>query len=250
MKVRLAFAVAAFLEPEILIVDEVLAVGDADFQKKAIGKMQDVSRGEGRTVLFVSHNMGSIQNLCSRCLLLENGVLRLDNSVDKVIGAYQSGLSNKMYSPVYQIDSIYGPLSVKLLNSEHRPTCNFRIGDQLVFKFNFSFPVTVERFNIGIGINNVQGNRIVTYHTSYEYGRNIKISPGLIVCCTINEFCLVVGSYYVEISLFHNSKDTFYNNKSVFCIDLIEADFFNTGKLPNKKQGLIVQKSKWQFNGV
>ena len=92
MKVRLAFAVAAFLEPEILIVDEVLAVGDAEFQKKAIGKMQEVSKGEGRTVLFVSHNMAAIQNLCSRCLLLENGVLRLDNSVDKVIGAYQSGL--------------------------------------------------------------------------------------------------------------------------------------------------------------
>ena len=75
MTVRLGFAVAAFLEPEILVVDEVLAVGDAEFQKKAIGKMQDVSKGEGRTVLFVSHNMGSMQRLCSRGVLLENEIV-------------------------------------------------------------------------------------------------------------------------------------------------------------------------------
>ena len=75
MKVRLAFAVAAFLEPEILIVDEVLAVGDAEFQKKAIGKMQDVSKSEGRTVLFVSHNMLAIESLCDRVVLLKNGVI-------------------------------------------------------------------------------------------------------------------------------------------------------------------------------
>ena len=73
MTVRLAFAVAAFLEPDILIIDEVLAVGDAEFQKKAVGKMQDISRGEGRTVLFVSHNMTAVQSLCTRVVLMENG---------------------------------------------------------------------------------------------------------------------------------------------------------------------------------
>ncbi|MDA8650895.1 ABC transporter ATP-binding protein, partial [Flavobacteriaceae bacterium] len=76
MTVRLAFAVAAFLEPDILIVDEVLAVGDAEFQKKAIGKMQDISSGEGRTVLFVSHNMVIIKSICERAILLENGFVR------------------------------------------------------------------------------------------------------------------------------------------------------------------------------
>src|SRR5690606_18640437 len=75
MTVRLGFAVAAHLEPEILVVDEVLAVGDAEFQKKAIGKMQDLSTGEGRTVLFVSHNMASVKSLCTRGILLENGKL-------------------------------------------------------------------------------------------------------------------------------------------------------------------------------
>lgn len=91
MTVRLGFAVAAFLEPEILVVDEVLAVGDAEFQKKALGKMQDVAKGEGRTVLFVSHNMAAVKNLCTRGLLLDNGHLVFDGDVDSLILKYMSG---------------------------------------------------------------------------------------------------------------------------------------------------------------
>lgn len=88
MTVRLGFAVAAHLEPEILVVDEVLAVGDAEFQKKAIGKMQDVSQGEGRTVLFVSHNMASIKSLCHHCVLLEKGMVKQTGDVEAVIDYY------------------------------------------------------------------------------------------------------------------------------------------------------------------
>ena len=90
MMVRLGFAVAAHLDPEILVVDEVLAVGDAEFQKKAIGKMQSVSQGEGRTVLFVSHNMDSIRNLCKSGVLLENGQVKLRGEIDDVVSAYVS----------------------------------------------------------------------------------------------------------------------------------------------------------------
>ena len=88
MMVRLGFAVAAHLDPEILVVDEVLAVGDAEFQKKAIGKMQDVSKGEGRTVLFVSHNMASVRQLCTSGLLLENGQVKLRGTVNDVVDSY------------------------------------------------------------------------------------------------------------------------------------------------------------------
>ena len=92
MTVRLGFAVAAFLEPEILVVDEVLAVGDAEFQKKAIGKMKDVSQGQGRTVLFVSHNMASIRQLCTTGVLLENGMVKYrDKSIDNVVDFYING---------------------------------------------------------------------------------------------------------------------------------------------------------------
>ena len=90
MMVRLGFAVAAHLDPEILVVDEVLAVGDAEFQKKAIGKMQDVSQGEGRTVLFVSHNMASIKNLCKNGVLLEKGMVKTTGKIDDVVGEYMA----------------------------------------------------------------------------------------------------------------------------------------------------------------
>ena len=93
MTVRLGFAVAAHLEPEILVVDEVLAVGDAEFQKKAIGKMQDVSRGEGRTVLFVSHNMASIRSLCKSGILLQNGEIVTQGSIKDVVDYYLMGNS-------------------------------------------------------------------------------------------------------------------------------------------------------------
>ena len=88
MTVRLGFAIAAHLEPEILVVDEVLAVGDAEFQKKAIGKMQDVSRGEGRTVLFVSHNMSAVKNLCKRGIILDQGQVAFDGEVEKAVEHY------------------------------------------------------------------------------------------------------------------------------------------------------------------
>lgn len=88
MMVRLGFAVAAHLEPEILVIDEVLAVGDAEFQKKAIGKMQDVSRNDGRTVLFVSHNMATVENLCARSILLENGTILADGKTHDIILRY------------------------------------------------------------------------------------------------------------------------------------------------------------------
>ena len=102
MMVRLGFAVAAHLDPEILVVDEVLAVGDAEFQKKAIGKMQSVSQGEGRTVLFVSHNMDSIRNLCKSGVLLENGQVKLCGDIDDVVSAY---VSDNLFS-VGNIDHI------------------------------------------------------------------------------------------------------------------------------------------------
>ena len=88
MTVRLGFAVAAFMEPEILVVDEVLAVGDAEFQKKAIGKMQDVSKGEGRTVLFVSHNMAAVRSLCTRSIVIKNGNIDFDGQTEAAISHY------------------------------------------------------------------------------------------------------------------------------------------------------------------
>lgn len=116
MMVRLGFAVAAHLDPEILVVDEVLAVGDAEFQKKAIGKMQDVSRGEGRTVLFVSHNMSAVKNLCNRGIVLGNGRVVFDGNVSEAVCHY---LSNADFQ--YISESIVG--------KQHRPWADIQLNE-------------------------------------------------------------------------------------------------------------------------
>lgn len=118
MTVRLGFAVAAFMEPEILVVDEVLAVGDAEFQKKAIGKMQDVSRGEGRTVLFVSHNMASIKQLCKNGVLLKNGFVQLQGPITTVVDQYMSESIDASTSSVWNKDYIDEDKDFQLIHAE------------------------------------------------------------------------------------------------------------------------------------
>ncbi len=143
MTVRLGFAIAAHLEPEILIVDEVLAVGDAEFQKKAIGKMQDVSKGEGRTVLFVSHNLSSIKMLCNKAILLENGQLTQSGTVDNVIQKYlSSNLESNHYrakkeTPLYVSEAytkkVDGSASDQFSCTD-QVSCYFKISSQMAFK--------------------------------------------------------------------------------------------------------------------
>lgn len=115
MYVRLAFAVAAHLEPEILIVDEVLAVGDSEFQKKALGKMKEVSEGQGRTVLFVSHNMTAMQKLCSRGILLINGGIARESKIDDVIDEYTIDNRSNIYSQEWENETAPGNEAIQLL---------------------------------------------------------------------------------------------------------------------------------------
>ena len=115
MTVRLGFAVAAFLEPEILVVDEVLTVGDAEFQKKAIGKMNDVSKGEGRTVLFVSHNMTAVRSLCNKSILLQNGMILDQGPTENIVTRYLRGDSAVMNHKVWNTDVEYKAQGFELL---------------------------------------------------------------------------------------------------------------------------------------
>lgn len=147
MKVRLAFAVAAYLEPDILVVDEVLAVGDAEFQKKAIGKMQDISNSEGRTVLFVSHDMGAIKNLCSRLLVLENGTTSFDGNVEEGIYSYLNNTSQKATKIiendkilVHNVDIIYN----------NQKTKSFMVYEKVIIKGSFSYKTKVLPLDVKI----------------------------------------------------------------------------------------------------
>jgi lipopolysaccharide transport system ATP-binding protein len=136
MMVRLGFAVAAHLEPEILIVDEVLAVGDAEFQKKAIGKMQDVSKNEGRTVLFVSHNMRAVKNLCDNGILLKNGSIKVSDKMGEVIETYLSQKTNR--------EQVYHPQ-----NNVVQSVSATQAKDKIILSLKYKSKQTIKQPNFG-----------------------------------------------------------------------------------------------------
>ncbi len=143
MYVRLAFAVAAHLEPEILIVDEVLAVGDAQFQKKCIGKMSEVSKSEGRTVLFVSHNMGTIKQLCSRCLLINKGKLIANSDAGSVVDQYLNNVYKEFESPekyfVEDINRDFQLMSIRITDNEGKVKQNFECDETVTIEMDCSY---------------------------------------------------------------------------------------------------------------
>ena len=200
MTVRLGFAVAAHLEPEILVVDEVLAVGDAEFQKKAIGKMQDLSTGEGRTVLFVSHNMASVQNLCTRALLLENGCSILEGNTAKVVEQYISGNRTDLKQKVeitdghrkFEVSDILQLEKVSIENM--KPTTRERIS--LYISFELKKEINYELCCTG-SICTLDDVRIGSFFSNPivpKFGNN-KIE------LIIDNHNLSIGAYYINIAI-------------------------------------------------
>ncbi|MBR4199536.1 MAG: ATP-binding cassette domain-containing protein [Bacteroidales bacterium] len=183
MMVRLGFAVAAHLDPEILVVDEVLAVGDAEFQKKAIGKMQDVSKGEGRTVLFVSHNMTSIKALCKRGVILSNGILIDDGPIDNIVSHYLRGNNEVDNYKCWQKPEIgrdgFELLEIGIMRKGADFASAMRMDQELELMMRYRLKRTIDKFWITLHMKNEQGNRIFSfsgggrcydrYHEAGEY---------------------------------------------------------------------------------
>ena len=166
MYVRLAFAVAAHLEPEILIVDEVLAVGDAQFQKKCLGKMEDVSKNEGRTVLFVSHNMGVVSKLCNKGILLNKGKIEIDGEIDHIIQNYVNFNNLTTEGFYYDKLKVNGKANfiktVVLRNSENQAKSDFTFNEKVRIDFVFNINEDIPNLQIGIGIQDKLQNRVST----------------------------------------------------------------------------------------
>ena len=184
MTVRLGFAIAAHLDPEILVVDEVLAVGDAEFQRKAIGKMQDVSKGEGRTVLFVSHNMTAVNDLCKKGVLLKDGSVFMEDNVKNVIIEYLSEKTELSAFAEWNDNNAVGSDIVKLRKAYFIDKNNNPIA---VVQINEAFGVCVEYevlsdtsfFTHGINVYNKMEVHLFTSHDNSEYKHNCQIQKGV-----------------------------------------------------------------------
>ena len=206
MMVRLGFAVAAHLDPEILVVDEVLAVGDAEFQKKAIGKMQDVSKGEGRTVLFVSHNMTSIKSLCKHGVILQNGQLINQGDIDPIVTHYlrgDSAIAN--YKSFAQ--RLKGKNGFELLEIGVRPqggqfTDLTRVSDDVEIVIRYRLTQPHEKFWITMHMKNEQGERMFsTYGGGRCYDYHHEAGEYEQICHLPKDF-FNWGSYAVDFMAF------------------------------------------------
>ncbi|MFL9831953.1 ABC transporter ATP-binding protein [Flavobacterium sp. ST-87] len=208
MTVRLAFAVAAFLEPEILVIDEVLAVGDAEFQKKAIGKMQDISKGEGRTVLFVSHDMNAISILTTNLIILKNGNICFKGDTTEGIKKYLNDGSNELSYMAKGDNFIPKIIQIDLLTS--LPGSVHEFGKELKVEFTVNCPVDVENLALSFQIIDEFENPIVhTWQIDSEH--QINRNKGTYrFSCTYEKLRLYIGTYSIRAYLSESkSKERF-----------------------------------------
>lgn len=214
MSVRLGFAVAAFLEPEILIVDEVLAVGDAEFQKKAIGKMKDVAKGSGRTVLFVSHNMIAVKSLCHNGIILENGMIKETGDIETVVSHYLNGESAIENHRKWHTTPEYKKEGFELLEIGIRKTGGnyedvITQDDELEYFVRYRLTRNFNYFWLTSHFKNSQGNAIFSSTGVSQLNGNHKEGE-YIQTCKIPANFLNWGRYAINLM-------AFYDNVQMLC---------------------------------
>ncbi|HIB35967.1 polysaccharide ABC transporter ATP-binding protein [Mesonia sp.] len=235
MRVRLAFAVAAHLEPEILVIDEVLAVGDAEFQKKAIGKMQDISKGEGRTVLFVSHDMGAIQNLCTRLLVLENGGVCFEGNVSEGVEYYLQ--NNKAKELNYKNAAVTeGISSVKFLNSDFQEIGMVLTGQKVIVQVDYNNP---EQKDLSLSIGFFDGLSNFLFSCRSDIVNLTMNSRKGKAYLEIHKWPLSPGFYHYNLAV-HFKSTMVENIKEAGTVETEKGDFYGTGKLPGKKKAFYI----------
>jgi lipopolysaccharide transport system ATP-binding protein len=218
MYVRLAFAVAAHLESEILIVDEVLAVGDAEFQKKCLGKMDKVSRRDGRTVLVVSHNMGLVTSLCRGALWLDRGVMREQGTAKHVVGRYLAR-SAQGQDQLVRLDDRERPSFVRddrlrCVALEWLSPLPLRHGEPVRVRLHFKIDAPVSDVSAIIGFNSIEGTRILTYHMDGgKASRRDFVCPG--------EYSVDLGIDAMILGPHHYSLDVGFRSGNIHLLDFI-----------------------------
>jgi lipopolysaccharide transport system ATP-binding protein len=251
MYVRLAFAVAAHLESEILIVDEVLAVGDAEFQKKCMGKMSDMSKAEGRTVLFVSHNLPAVKRLCTSALYLSNGRLHYDGGVNEAVAQYFNEIKNNAEG-LSDFKNREGNGKVRLINMELLSTQPIEVNNPLHFRLTLNKPIEKSKLIISFTLRDFE-HQMLSYFVSDETLVSIADHENpytSVIDIHIGHFTFRAGKYNVRIMI--HDGDTSRENtcdivESAFEIDAIGSDYFKSGKLLRSHDPTALLDGKFEF---
>lgn len=248
MYVRLAFAVAAHLETEILLIDEVLAVGDIEFQKKCLGKMDEISKKEGRTIIFVSHNMSAIENLCARCILIDNGFIKMMGETKNIVNYYIeiSIYASTGISIENRIDrkgnGYIRFCNVKFLNEKGEYSNLFRSGENIEIILNYKNMLKnkIKSLDISIGIDNSNGERIALISNAIcgDYFNDVsEVKKEVVV--KIKKIQLSSGTYYFTLfSSVNGEIADWVQNAGVFYIE--SGDYYGTGKSVPMGQGSLL----------
>lgn len=245
MFVRLAFAVAAHLDPEIMVVDEVLAVGDAEFHKKAMQKMRDVSKGQGRAVLFVSHNMSSIKYLCNKAILLSQGQIHYEGGVDDTIDRYlQLTTTTSLFKESYLSDD--GRVRLKMpywINNKGDIVKYYTYGDSIVLRFELEFLSSFSEFNIGFGINRMDGQRIFTSHLldDNSFKKPALYSGKMVLDTEFNLNSLAPGMYMVSFGIRDEKENTILYSEDELKLEIGSIQLKNAG------YGVLWHTTKWMI---
>jgi len=257
MYVRLAFAVAAHLEPEILVVDEVLAVGDAQFQQKCMGKMREVAEGGGRTVLFVSHNLAAVEHLCNTALLLRAGTIAAIGAVRDVAVAYRDDLPSAAATSGTHADSVRPSWATRaiatttLADKDNRPCARFAIGDGLRLTMSFSMPDgrSLRQPVMGVVIRNSLEVPVGAVNTRMTGDVGSQAMQRGEITCLLNTLKLVPGTYSLDAWLSDGTQDIdVVENCSRFEVEV--TDFYRSGVPPFSHFGPLVLEPRWEFNGT
>lgn len=247
MQLRLAFAVAAFLEPEILIIDEVLAVGDAEFQKKCMGKMDEVSKS-GRTILFVSHNMGAVSNLCTKAVLLRKGQIAMIDSSAKVVEQYLHDsvqMSDKRRQHIPSLDGSFTLTLPYWVNSSGEEVATYSFGADCILRFEFEFHREIPFLNIGLAVLNRDGSRIFTSHSVDDklFQSFGKYQGKMTFDAHLDLPDLSPGYYQVLFGVADEHTNAYVNasNEVEIILDIAE-----TQKIKDGANGILWHSGKWQ----
>jgi lipopolysaccharide transport system ATP-binding protein len=250
MYVRLAFAVAAHLDPEILLIDEVLAVGDAEFQKKCLAKMEDVASNEGRTVIFVSHNMDAVRRLCSTCIMLRQGEIAKSGDTSDVIAAYLGGEQGSQHAPVANFAPKQGDATIRfagLYGPEGQALASFSTSEAVLLKCFFNVQRRIPGLRLSFDVFNFKGD-LVFYSTisMAEPAISIEASGEYKIAALIPGRLLLPGSYSITLAL-HTPKTKLYDRRRqalTFRIVGTMADKFDG--FSGDDLGQVYANVKWQ----
>ncbi|MGQ0561629.1 MAG: ABC transporter ATP-binding protein [Gemmatimonadota bacterium] len=257
MYLRLAFAVAAHMEPEILIVDEVLAVGDAAFQRKCMGKMSDVARA-GRTVVFVSHNMSAVTHLCTSGLVLERGRVDFHGAVRDAVTHYHDlvlsatpGRDGREPHVIFQEEpqpeADFSMTRIELLDEDGHAKPDLATWDRARFRFHFYCRRPVQRGSVVLEIRTLEGARLIVLSTQPDGTMPLSFSAGFqAVDCVIDELPLAAGDYAVAAALAIPNMERLWFRHEAGTFSVLPKDIYGSGHAPVVQRSALALHHSWR----